>query len=109
MLKKLLLAAVMALAPLSALAQSCVVPPTTNFGVQQVSVLSTPTQIVAMRCRNAVTITNTGSATVYVGGATVTTATGKSIVAGGSLTLQTTAAVYGIATATQTVDEVETF
>jgi hypothetical protein len=60
--------------------------------------------------RIAVTITNNGAATIYIGNSGVTTGTGKSIGPGNSLTLNTTAAIYAISgTAGQAVDYVETF
>lgn len=70
-----------------------------------ITVNATATVIVALNSsRNSVAIANTGSVTVYVGDANVTTANGFPIAAGASLGLNTTSAVYGIvATGTGTV------
>jgi len=85
-----------------------------NLATSQVSVATTATQIVAARAgRNAVTITNiTGAQQVYVGAAGVTAANGALIPAtvGASITVPTSAAVFGIAlTAAQTVSALETY
>jgi hypothetical protein len=87
-----------------------------NIVTAQVSVGATATQIVAARTgapgtgRANITLTNTGTATVFIGNsAAVTTATGAALVAGASLTLSTTAAIFGISTATETVSALETF
>lgn len=71
-------------------------------------------QLVAARAgRNAVTITNiTGAQQVYVGATGVTAATGFLLpaVVGASVTIPTSAAVFGISlTAAQTVGILETF
>lgn len=72
----------------------------------QVSVTTSATQIVAARSgRSSVVITTAGTDTVYIGTSAVTTTTGIPLynVQGASITLDTSAAVYGIATTTTTV------
>jgi hypothetical protein len=78
----------------------------------QISVGTTATLIIAATkpntSRQSVTIYNTSGATVFIGGSTVTTSTGHGIVAGGSLTLAVSGAVYGIVvTSTSTVSYIE--
>ena len=84
----------------------------------QVSVTSAATSIAAARTgvpgtgRVSVTITNTTTTAIYIGGSGVTTSTGALLpgIVGASLTLNTTAAVYGIvATGSATVTEIETY
>jgi hypothetical protein len=89
------------------------------LATNQVSIAATAggTQIVPQRLgapgvgRAAVTIINPpGGVTVYIGNTGVTTANGQILPSGWSLTLNTTAAVFGIvATGTQTVGFVETY
>jgi len=88
------------------------------FAATQVSVGNTATLILAARTgapgtgRLAATVTNIGTIDVYVGGGGVTTGTGQLLpgVKGASLTIPTTAAIYGVvATGTQTVCALETF
>lgn len=60
--------------------------------------------------RVAATLYNSGTATVYVGASGVTTSTGLPLLAGGALTLNTTAAIYGTAASgTQTIGVAETY
>lgn len=90
-----------------------------HLSTSQVSVANTATQIVAARIgtsgtgRVAVTVVNTGAVAVYLGATSgVTTSTGTLLpaVAGASVTINTTSAVYGIvATGTETVTEFETY
>lgn len=82
-----------------------------NHAENQVSVAASATQIVSTRAtRRGVIIKNTdASATIYLGGATVTTSTGHALAAGEAITIPTTIAVYGIvasSTATATYLEV---
>jgi hypothetical protein len=70
-----------------------------NYATSHVALnASTPTSLVSVRAaRRAVLVTNTDSSiTVYVGGAAVSSTTGHTLVAGASLTLPVTGAVYGI-------------
>lgn len=55
------------------------------------------TIVAARSSRRSVTLYNTGSVTVYVGSGTVSAANGFPIPAGGSFTIDATAAVKGIA------------
>jgi hypothetical protein len=74
----------------------------------QVSVGSSTTLIIAAGTRQGVLITNPSSVTVYIGGSGVTTSNGQELLAGESVTLPTTSAVYGVvATGTQTVTYLE--
>lgn len=61
--------------------------------------------------RIAATLYNTGSQTVYVGATSgVTSATGLPLVAGGSLTINTQTAIYGVAASgTQTIGVLESY
>jgi len=86
------------------------------FAASQASIGSSAGLIVAARTgapgtgRIAVTIQNNGSATVFVGAAGVTTAAGMPLAAGAAITINTTAAVYGIAASgTQTIGVLETY
>ncbi len=99
------------------------VHPTTPVGAAslatgQVSVAATATSIATARTgapgtgRASITLVNTTTTAIYIGGSGVTTTTGQLLpgVVGASLTLNTTAAIYGIvATGTATVTELETF
>lgn len=74
------------------------------------------TQIVAARTgaagtgRVSVTLYNSGAVNVFVGASGVTTSTGIRILPGGSYTIYTTAAVYGVpASGTGTLDYLETY
>ena len=87
-----------------------------SVATAQASIGATASLIVAARTgvpgagRVAVTIFNTGSATVYVGGSSVTTSTGMQIQPGNVRTLNTTAALYGIVVSgTGSVDAMETY
>lgn len=89
-----------------------------NFAVGQISCTSTATQIVAARTgapgtgRVALTIENTGTTPVYVGGSGVTTATGMLLpgITGASITLNLQPAFYCITASTsQTISYVETY
>jgi len=82
----------------------------------QASIGTTAASIVPARSggsgtgRIAATLYNTGAVTVFVGNSGVTTSAGIPVPAGASLTLKTTAALYGItASSTATVGVVETF
>jgi hypothetical protein len=82
----------------------------------QASIGVTASQIVAARTggvgtgRIAVTLYNFGSATIYFGNTGVTATTGMPLPVGASVTLNTTAALYGIAASgTQTIGVTETF
>jgi hypothetical protein len=88
--------------------------PTPNgFRTAQVSVGTTATLLCAARAdRRAVTIEDLGSTDVYIGDANVTTGNGILLPggAGSSITIPTTAAIYGIVgTGTQTVGVAETY
>lgn len=87
-----------------------------NVATAQISLGTTPAQIVAARPggvgigRIAATILNSGSTTVYLGGSSVTVSTGVPLAPGASLSLNTIAAVFGVASsAGQTVGVVETY
>lgn len=84
-----------------------------NFTPAQVSVASTATLIAAQRTtRQLISIVNTTTTAIYIGGSGVTTTTGQLLpgVVGASITVPTTAALYGIvATGTATVTEAETY
>jgi hypothetical protein len=96
-------------------------PPFTNativsgsgFTPGQITVGNTATLIVAARVgRVRVTIQNTGTTPVYLGGSTVTTATGFRLpgVDGAAYTTQNSAAIFGIVTAgTQAVSFIEEY
>ena len=86
------------------------------FAASQASIGTSATQIVAARPgaagtgRIGVTLENAGSATVYFGASGVTTTTGMPLPAGASATIDTQAAIYGIAASgTQTIGVMETF
>ncbi|HEY8137634.1 MAG TPA: hypothetical protein VIF61_07320 [Methylocystis sp.] len=86
------------------------------FAASQASIGTAAAQIVAARGgvagtgRIAVTLYNAGSATVYFGASGVTTTTGMPLPAGASATVNTQAAIYGIAASgTQTIGVMETF
>lgn len=84
-----------------------------TIATAQTTVAATATLISAARStRNSITITNHGTTDVFIGLAGVTTTTGILLqgVKGTSITLITTAAVYGIvAAATQVVSSVEVY
>ena len=86
-----------------------------NIATNQILVGTTAggTLIAAARIgRNAVTITNLGTTDVYIGASGVTTGTGALLVGtkGASITIPTSAALYGIVGAgTQAVSFVDTF
>lgn len=91
---------------------------TASFSPAQVSVGTGATLIAAARTgavgtgRVSITVTNTSTTPVYLGGSGVTTSTGQLLpgILGASVTINTTAAVYGIVgTGTETVTEFETF
>lgn len=73
----------------------------TSYAVNQVSVAAVATVIKAANTsRKRITITNAGAATIYIGSAaTVTAANGHALLAGMAITLNNTAAVYGIVAA----------
>ena len=87
-----------------------------GFAASQASIGTAAAQIVAARAgvagtgRIAATLHNAGSATVYFGASGVTTTTGMPLPAGASATINTQAAIYGIAASgTQTIGVMETF
>lgn len=86
-----------------------------GLATNQVTVATTVggTQIIPARIgRSAVTITNFGTTDVYLGNSGVTTTTGSLLVGtkGASVTIPTSAAIFGIvATGTQAVSYTETF
>ena len=82
----------------------------------QAAPTTTATLIVAARTgaagtgRVAATVFNSGSTTIFLGASGVTTSTGLPLLPGASLTLNTTAAIYGITSSgTGAVSAVETF
>lgn len=79
----------------------------------QVSVGATATLIAALRSgRNSITVENTGTTAIYLGGSGVTTSTGVLLpgVLGASITLNYSGALYGITTTgSQTVSEYELY
>ena len=87
-------------------------PASNSFDTNQVSVANTETLIVAANpTRRAVIITNLGTTAVYLGNSTgVTTGNGDLLpgIVGASVTIPTTAAIYGIAaTGSQSVSFLE--
>jgi hypothetical protein len=87
-----------------------------GFATSQASIGTTAAQIVAARTgvagtgRIAATLYNAGSATVYFGASGVTTTTGMLLPPGASATINTQAAIYGIAASgTQIIGVMETF
>jgi hypothetical protein len=87
-----------------------------SLATSRASIGATAAQIVAARTgapgtgRIAVTLYNFGSATVFYGASGVTATTGMPLPAGAVATLNTTAAIYGIAASgTQTLGVMETF
>ncbi len=84
-----------------------------NLATSQVTANSTATQLAAARpTRGAITVQNLGTTPVYVGPAGVTAANGLLLpgVVGATVTIPTTAAVFGIAsTGTQPVAVLETY
>jgi hypothetical protein len=89
----------------------------TNFAPAQVSVGTSATSIAAARAgaigtgRVSITITNTTTTPIFLGGSGVTATTGQLLpgIVGASVTLNTTAAIFGIAASAATVTEFETF
>lgn len=72
----------------------------TTLNVNQISVGTAATAIVqANTNRTQLVVTNIGAATVFLGGSGVTTATGQALLANATITLPTSAAVYGIVAA----------
>jgi hypothetical protein len=84
-----------------------------NFTPAQVSVGTSATLIAAARTgRQLLTIVNTTTTAIYLGGSGVTTSTGHLLpgVVGASLTIPYTGAMYGVvASSTATVTEAETY
>jgi hypothetical protein len=73
------------------------------FDYGQVSVTSSPTLIVAQDAgTKSVSIENTGSNTIYIGDAAVATTTGLPLIQFAAVQLQTTNAIYAVATSTGT-------
>lgn len=97
-MKRLILVALLALPAGAAEAQE--VTQYQNFLPASVTVAGSATLLAPLRARNAVTIYNGGSTTVYVGGPGVTTTTGFPLAAGNAYTLNTSAALYGITSGT---------
>ena len=86
------------------------------FATSHASIGTTAAQIVAARTgdlgtgRIAVTLYNYGSATVFIGASGVTATTGLPLPAGAAFTINTMAAVFGVAVSgTQTVGVLESF
>ena len=81
------------------------------FAVSRASIGTAAAQIAAARTgRIAATLYNAGSATVYFGASDVTTAAGMPLPANASATIETQAAIYGIAASgTQAIGVMETF
>jgi hypothetical protein len=76
--------------------------------VGQVPISLSATQIIAANTRQGLLITNPSAVTVFIGPSGVTTANGQGLLAGQSLSLPVTSAVYGVvATGTQTVSYLE--
>lgn len=84
-----------------------------SFATGQVALATTASQVAAERTtRRSITIVNTSTIDVYVGGTGVTTTTGQLLlgVKGASLTLEVTGAIHAIATSgTPTVTFVEEY
>ncbi|MGA8169570.1 MAG: hypothetical protein WB816_01840 [Methylocystis sp.] len=87
-----------------------------SLATSQASVGTSAAQIVAARAgasgtgRVAATLYNAGSSTIYFGPSGVTTTSGMPLYAGASATIDTTAAIYGVAAiGTQTIGVMETF
>ena len=84
-----------------------------SIATAQVSVTTASTLIAALRAgRSNITIINLGTTAVFIGVTGVTTATGLLLagVVGASITIPTSAAIYGIvASGTQSVSVLETF
>jgi hypothetical protein len=87
-----------------------------SIATSQASISTSAATIVAARTgvtgigRVSVTLYNSGSTVVYFGASGVTTATGQVLIAGASVTLDTTAAIYGItASGTDVVSVTETY
>lgn len=84
-----------------------------NIATSQVTANATATQLAAQRTgRGAITIMNLGTTPVYLGAAGVTASTGILLpgTAGASVTIPTSAAVFGVAsTGTQGVAVLETY
>jgi len=87
--------------------------PPANLAPFQVAVAATPTLLAAARTqRQAVTVINSGTTPLYLGGAGVTAATGVMLpgVAGASITLAFTGDLYAVtASGTQAVTGYEVF
>ena len=87
-----------------------------NVASAQISIGVSATAIVAARTgaagtgRVAVTLFNNGAATVYLGGSSVTTSNGMILPPGASMTINATAAIYGISGAAgQTISAMESY
>ncbi|HEY7298559.1 MAG TPA: hypothetical protein VH684_11540 [Xanthobacteraceae bacterium] len=89
----------------------CVFGSSANISTAQVSVGTSATQIVSARAgRNQLVIANHGTTAVYIGGSGVATSTGILLpgTVGATITIPTSAAVYGIvASGSQTVGVLE--
>lgn len=81
-----------------------------SIATGQVAVTTTATQIVPARAgRQKITLSPTSSTVYYVGAAGVTTTTGLYVPAGGTITLDTAAAVFAVGAAALTVSYIEFF
>lgn len=81
-----------------------------QFDTSQVSIGASALIVAARNGRFAVTIYNNGTDTVFIGNQGVTTVTGLPLPAGGAVSIDTAAAVYGVAASgTQSISTLETF
>jgi hypothetical protein len=75
----------------------------------QATITGTASQIVPQySSRSGLTIVNTGSNTVYIGEAAVTSATGYPLLASASVSFSTTGAVFGVSSGGSTVGWLQT-
>ncbi|MHB8285784.1 MAG: hypothetical protein ACYDD1_14050 [Caulobacteraceae bacterium] len=83
---------------------------TSSFASGQGSVTTTAAQVVAARAaRRSLTFYNTGTSTIYLGASGVTTSTGFPLVAGASVTLNFSGALFAVGTATVPVSFFELY
>lgn len=81
-----------------------------SIATGQISVGTTATQVVAARTgRQKVTLSPTSSTVYYVGSTGVTTTTGLYVPAGGTITLDTAAAIFAVGAAALTISYIEFF
>lgn len=86
--------------------------PSRNINTGQVTVGTGATLIAAVNPnRGTITIVNLGTGALYVGNSNVTVATGQLLpgVVGASVTINSTAAIYGIAAVAQAVSYLENY